>query len=97
MEIYAQLFGFALTEKSKTSKKLWISPKIVDKYGKSSRSKNSISDLHSPKKGSFFGIALTPISDLHSPHFGIALTEKAAQSVCHKAIQPFSKSIFKSN
>ena len=34
------------------------------------------SELHSPQNRLYFGIALTPISELHSPDFGIALTEK---------------------
>ena len=36
------------------------------------------SELHSPLIRVVFGIALTQHSELHSPDFGIALTEKVA-------------------
>lgn len=43
----------------------------------------------------FFGIALTPLSELHSLIFGFALTENGVQMPFHKAIQCIIKSIIK--
>jgi hypothetical protein len=42
-----------------------------------------------------FGIALTPLSKLHSREFGIALTENGAQIASYKAIWRLIKSIIK--
>ena len=53
------------------------------------------SELHSPLIRVVFGIALTPHSELHSLEFGIALTEKVAQTLFYKSIQCFIKSIIK--
>ena len=53
------------------------------------------SELHSPLIRAVFGFALTPLSELHSPEFGIALTEKVAQTLFYKSIQCFIKSIIK--
>ena len=53
------------------------------------------SDLHSPLIRVVFGFALTPLSELHSPEFGIALTEKVAQTLFYKSIEYLIKSIIK--
>lgn len=53
------------------------------------------SELRSPKNRWYFGIALTPLSELHSLEFGIALTEKVVQILCQKAIRWLIKSILK--
>lgn len=42
-----------------------------------------------------FGIALTPLSELHSLIFGFALTENGVQLPSHKSIWCFIKSIIK--
>ena len=51
--------------------------------------------MHSPEIREVFGIVLTQLSELHSPYFGIALTEKVAQTLFHKSIERFIKSIIK--
>lgn len=51
--------------------------------------------MHSPLIRVVFGIALTQHSELHSPEFGIALTEKVVQTLFYKSIQFFIKSIIK--
>ena len=53
------------------------------------------SELHSPKNRLYFGIAFTPISELHSPVFGIALTEKYIQTLCGKRKMTLTKSNLK--
>lgn len=53
------------------------------------------SELHSPENCCFFGIAVTLLSELRSPEFGIALTQKVAQNLCHKRMQCLIKSILK--
>lgn len=51
--------------------------------------------MHSPQMSCFFGIALTPLSELHSLIFGIALTENRVKMLYHKAIRCIIKSIIK--
>lgn len=73
-------------------KKKWITTSIVLKMNEN-RKLNS--ELHSPENCCFFGIAVTLLSELRSPEFGIALTQKVAQNLCHKRIQYLIKSILK--
>ncbi|PQA94999.1 hypothetical protein B0A70_06675 [Chryseobacterium piscicola] len=53
--------SFKIADKSQ---KLWITLKINNKMNKN---KNFNSELRSPKNGFIFGIALTSLSELHSP------------------------------
>ena len=51
--------------------------------------------MHSPLIRAVFGFALTPLSELHSPEFGIALTEKVTQTFDYREMQYLIKSIIK--
>lgn len=73
-------------------KKMWITTSAVLKMNENRRLN---SELHSPENCCFFGIAVTLLSELRSPAFGIALTEKTAQNLCHKRMQCLIKSILK--
>ncbi|SEM44978.1 hypothetical protein SAMN05421856_103303 [Chryseobacterium taichungense] len=72
--------------------KMWITTSAVLKMNENRRFN---SELHSPENFCFFGITVTLLSELRSPEFGIALTEKTAQNLCHKRMQCLIKSILK--
>jgi hypothetical protein len=81
MKFSALHFGIALPVKCKISKKMWISPKIVDKYEKSMKNEQ--------KEKTHFGFPLplqyhsfrnctTNISDFRYRQFGFPLPVKVA-------------------
>ena len=72
----------------KKHQKLWITMNLTKKL------KIEFGIALTINKGSF-RICTHQNSELHSPEFGIALTEKVAQTLLNKSIRCFIKSIIK--